>query len=59
MNNCLTDGCVYTIEIEPKKATCIVEIPETVDLIETEELIKRIHMGMEWALAPYFIGKFL
>lgn len=58
-NLCLTDGCIYTIEIKTKSAICTVQIPKTVNLIETKELKERIHRGMEWALAPYFIGKFI
>lgn len=58
MAQCLTDGAVYTVKITPRTAMAQVKMPATVTLVDEEEIRERIHRGMEWALAPYFVGKF-
>lgn len=59
MAACLTDGAVYEINVTRRMAHCIVRIPHTVTLVEDAEIKERIHRGLEWALAPYFVGKFV
>lgn len=56
MATCLTDGCEYNINIDYHKVSC--EVYSPVKLEDETELKDRIHRGMEWALAPYYVGKF-
>lgn len=68
MAQCLTDGAVYEITVGRRHAQAtsgalvhsVVRIPRNVDLppADAEEIKERVHRGLEWALAPWFVGIF-
>lgn len=68
MAQCLTDGAVYEITVGATSKTgkfpaivhAVMRIPRNVIVKreEEDEIRERVHRGLEWALAPWFVGKF-